>query len=80
MRRKTLEVYLERYGVSIEDIQSLFLRKEIVREPGQELRADLDGNSLYTKQAGEGITLEPAIAGIEELQIAKQDLELLYPL
>ena len=85
MKKETLAVYLERYGVSKKDIRSLFFYKKIVREPKEELKLDpknqnpknQDQNELflYSPPTEEGIKLEPTIAGMEELQIVSQELE-----
>ena len=85
VKKETLAVYLERYGVSKKDIRSLFFYKKIVREPKEELKLDpknqnpknQDWNELflYSQPTEEGIKLEPTIAGMEELQIVSQELE-----
>ena len=85
MKKETLAVYLERYGVSKKDIRSLFFHKKIVREPKEELKFNprKPGRKelltaelfLYSQAAEEGNNLEPAIVGMEELQIVSQELE-----
>ena len=80
VKKETLAVYLERYGVSKKDIRSLFYHKKIVREPKEELKLDPKNSGpkeffLYSQPAEEGTKLEPAIAGMEELQIVSQELE-----